>query len=107
MCCEQADSGRRYGLSVLGVLARFMPDFGVGEERSLRVAMESGLAEYDDFEGIAWRWQSIDGAMMKASMAQSTAGPPIQRTGEKMGTSVICWWMVVASRPVVARRDRR
>src|ERR1019366_4013324 len=22
-----------------------------------------GLAEYDDMEGIAWRWQSIDGAM--------------------------------------------
>ena len=28
-----------------------------------------GLAECDDFEGIAWRWQSIDGAMMRAPMA--------------------------------------
>ena len=24
-----------------------------------------GLAEYDEMEGIAWRWQSIDGALMK------------------------------------------
>src|ERR1019366_8672750 len=27
---------------------------------------QAGLAQYDDFEGIAWRWQSIDRAMMKA-----------------------------------------
>ena len=29
-----------------------------------------GLAEYDDMEGIAWSWQSIDGAMVKAPLAQ-------------------------------------
>ena len=34
-----------------------------------------GLAEYDEFEGIAWRWQSIDGAMMKAPLAQESVGP--------------------------------
>ena len=28
---------------------------------------KAGLAEYDDFEGIAWRWQSIDGAMMQSA----------------------------------------
>ena len=36
---------------------------------------KSGLAEYDDLEGIAWRWQSIDGATMKAPLAQECVGP--------------------------------
>ncbi len=30
-----------------------------------------GLAERDGFEGIAWRWQSIDGAAMNASKTQT------------------------------------
>lgn len=34
-----------------------------------------GLAEYDEMEGIAWSWQSIDGAMMKAPMALEAVGP--------------------------------
>ena len=35
---------------------------------------QAGLAEYDDLQGIAWRWQSIDGAMMKAPLAQESFG---------------------------------
>ena len=35
----------------------------------------AGLAEYDDCEGIAWRWQSIDGAMFKPPLAQEAVGP--------------------------------
>ncbi|WP_163098657.1 transposase [Acidithiobacillus ferrianus] len=46
---------------------------------------KAGLAEYDDFEGIAWRWQSIDGAMMKAPW-HSQALAPIQRIGGKNGS---------------------
>ena len=34
-----------------------------------------GLAEYDDMEGIAWRWQSADATMMKAPLAQESVGP--------------------------------
>ncbi|MBB5017729.1 hypothetical protein HNQ59_000999 [Chitinivorax tropicus] len=34
-----------------------------------------GVAEYDNFEGIAWRWQSMDGAMFKAPLAQEAVGP--------------------------------
>jgi len=34
-----------------------------------------GLAEYDELEGIAWAWQSIDGAMVKAPLAQEAVGP--------------------------------
>lgn len=35
----------------------------------------AGLGEYDDLEGIAWRWQSIDGSMFKAPLAQEAVGP--------------------------------
>jgi transposase len=34
-----------------------------------------GLAEYDEMEGIAWAWQSIDGSMVKAPMALEAVGP--------------------------------
>src|SRR6218665_1375021 len=33
---------------------------------------KAGLAEHDDYEGIAWRWKSIDGAMMRVPLAQSS-----------------------------------
>jgi len=66
---------------------------------------KAGLAEYDDLEGIAWRWQSIDGAMMKAPLAQATVGPNPTDRGKK--------WKQAPSaggrtwRPAIARRDRR
>ena len=34
---------------------------------------QAGLAEYDDMAGIAWRWQSVDGAIMKAPWAVAAA----------------------------------
>jgi len=33
-----------------------------------------GLAVYDEMEGIAWSWQSIDGAMVKAPLAREAVG---------------------------------
>ena len=36
-------------------------------------------------EGIAWRWQSIDGALLKAPLAQEWLGPT-PPTGEKNGS---------------------
>ena len=44
---------------------------------------QAGLAEYDDLEGIAWRWQRIDGAMMKAPLAQEAVGPNPTDRGKK------------------------
>ena len=35
----------------------------------------AGLAEYDQMEGISWKWPSIDGAIVKAALAQETVGP--------------------------------
>jgi len=34
----------------------------------------SGSAEYDEMEGIAWDWQSVDGAMAKAPLAVECVG---------------------------------
>lgn len=65
---------------------------------------KKGLAEYDDLEGIAWRWQSIDGAMMKAPLAQETVGANPTDRGKKWkqatSTGGRAW------RPVIARRNR-
>lgn len=66
---------------------------------------KAGLAEYDDVEGIAWRWQSIDGAMMKAPLAQDTVGPNPTDRGKKWKPAPPAGgqpW-----RPAVAHRDRR
>lgn len=43
----------------------------------------TGLAEYDEMEGIAWQWQSIDGAMTKAPLAQETVGSNPTDRGKK------------------------
>ncbi len=64
----------------------------------------AGLAEYDQMEGIAWRWQSVDGAMFKAPLAQEQVGHNPTDRGKK--------WEQASSadrrswRPLVARRDR-
>jgi transposase len=35
---------------------------------------QAGLAEYDEMEGIAWEWQSLDGTQGKAPLAQDAVG---------------------------------
>ena len=42
-----------------------------------------GLAEYDELEGLAWAWQSIDGAMVKAPLALEAVGPNPTDRGKK------------------------
>jgi transposase len=64
----------------------------------------SGLAEYDEMEGIAWSWQSIDGAMVKAPLAQETVGRNPTDRGKKRDQTPFAGgrpWC-----PVIARRDR-
>lgn len=65
---------------------------------------QAGLAEYDEMEGIAWEWQSIDGAMTKAPLAQESVGKNPTDRG-KNGDQAPCadgrpW------RPVIRRRER-
>ena len=64
-----------------------------------------GLAEYDELEGIAWSWQSIDGAMVKAPMALEAVGPNPTDRGKKRSQAQLAgrrpWG------PAIARRQRR
>lgn len=65
---------------------------------------QAGLAEYDDMEGIAWTWQSIDGAMNKAPLARESVGPNPTDRGKKWAQTKPAGrrqW-----HPAVARRQR-
>ena len=42
-----------------------------------------GLAEYDELKGIAWLWESADGAMIEAPLAQESVGPNPTDRGKK------------------------
>lgn len=75
------------------------------EKRGFFVALwQAGLAEYDEMAGIAWEWQSVDGAMMKAPLAQEAVGRNPTDRGKKRKQASFAGrrpW-----RPVVSRRDR-
>ena len=62
----------------------------------------AGLAEYDEMEGISWQWQSIDGAMIKAPMAQEEVGRnPTDRGKKRQQASHPCrqaWRHAIPSR---------
>ena len=64
----------------------------------------SGLAEYDELEGIAWAWQSVDGTQGKAPLAQDAVGNnPTDRGGKRHQAQPAggrCW------RPAVPYRQR-
>ena len=50
----------------------------------------AGLAEYDEMEGVAWSWQSIDGSLTKAPLAQESAGRnPTDRGKKRKQTSFV------------------
>ena len=65
---------------------------------------QAGLAEYDDLEGIAWEWQSIDGTQGKAPLAQEAVGNNPADRGKKghqaQPAGGRCW------RPAVPYRQR-
>jgi transposase len=69
-----------------------------------RALWQRGLMEFDDMEGIAWEWQSIDGSMVKAPLARESVGPNPTDRGKKWNkASYTCGR---AWRPVIHRRDR-
>jgi transposase len=65
---------------------------------------QAGLAEYDEMEGIAWEWQSIDGTQGKAPLAQEAVGNNPTDRGKKRQQAQLagrrCW------RPAVPYRQR-
>lgn len=99
-CQWKALPKERFG-SASAIHKRFLEWEAAGVFESL---WQAGLGEYDQMEGIAWRWQSIDAAMFKAPLAQEAVGPnPTDRgkKGEQATPAGGRPW-----RPVVARRDR-
>ena len=99
-CQWKALPAERFG-SASAVHARFLEWEKAGMFENL---WRLGLAEYDEMEGIAWRWQSIDGAMMKAPMAQESVGPNPTDRGKKWEQAPFAGrrpW-----RPVIDRHDR-
>ena len=44
---------------------------------------QAGLADYDDLEGIAWEWQSVDGSQGKAPLALDEVGSNPTDRGKK------------------------
>ena len=99
-CQWKALPAEHYG-SASAIHARFLEWEKAGVFENL---WRLGLAEYDEMQGIAWRWQSIDGAMMKAPMAQESVGPNPTDRGKKWEQAPFAGgrsWC-----PVVARRDR-
>jgi transposase len=63
-----------------------------------------GLAEYDDCEGIAWQWQSVDGAMNKAPLAVESVGANPTDRGKKWGKAEFVGRR--AWHPAVPHRER-
>jgi transposase len=64
----------------------------------------AGLAEYDEMEGIAWQWQSIDGAMVKAPLATEATGRNPTDRGKKRNQASCAGGR--AWRPAVDSRHR-
>ena len=78
-CQWKALPAERYG-SASAIHARFLE----WERAGVFLAIwEAGLAEYDQLERIAWRWQSLDGAMFKAPLGQQSIGANPMDRGKK------------------------
>lgn len=65
---------------------------------------QAGLAEYDEMAGIAWEWQSIDGAMTKAPLAQESVGRNPADRGKKWEQAQLAGGR--SWHPVIGRRVR-
>lgn len=99
-CQWKALPAERFG-SASAIHRRFLEWQKAGVFEAL---WRAGLAEYDELEGIAWHWQSIDGAMMKAPLAQEAVGPNPTDRGKKWEQAT-----PVGRRswsPAIDRRDR-
>ena len=59
---------------------------------------QAGLAEFDEMEGIAWEWQSIDSSAVKAPLGREAVGNNPTDRGKKREQR--------AWRPAINRRNR-
>jgi transposase len=99
-CQWKAIPKERFG-SASAVHAYFMKWEKVGFFTAL---WKAGLAEYDEMKGIAWDWQSIDGAMVKSPLGKEAVGANPTDRGKKRkqapSFSGRLWC------PVISRRNR-
>jgi len=75
-----------------------------GQAGFFQAIWAAGLAQYDEMQGIAWEWQSIDGATHKAPLATECVGSNPTDRGKKRAQA-----QSVDRRtwhPAVARRRR-
>jgi transposase len=90
----------RYGSST-AIHRRFVEWLNAGVFERL---WQTGLAEWDEMEGIPWRWQIVDGAPRKGPLAQEAGGqnPPERRKERKRASAPgrRAW------RPAVKHRER-
>lgn len=99
-CQWKALPAERFG-SASAIHKRFLEWEAAGFFEAL---WRAGLAEYDAMQGVAWRWQSVDAALMKAPLAQQAVGANPTDRGKKWQQAALAGrrpW-----RPVVPRRDR-
>jgi transposase len=100
-CPWKALPKERFG-SASAVHQRFLEWERAGLFEALWAA---GLAEHEQMEGIAWRWERIDGAISNAPQAAASASTnPTHRGTERVQGSVA---QARAWRPVVTRRPSR
>ena len=78
-CQWKALPQERFG-SASAVRKRFLEWERAG---AFEAIWKAGLTEYDQVQGIAWRWQSIDAAMFKAPLAQEALGRNPTDRGKK------------------------
>jgi transposase len=98
--CQWKALPKSFG-SATAVHRRFQQWRAAGFFRQL---WQAGLAEYDDLEGIAWEWQSIDGTQGKAPLALEAVGNnPTDRGKKRDQTQLVGGrdW-----RPALAYRQR-
>lgn len=100
-CQWKALPAERFG-SASAVHQRFLEWEKAGFFEAL---WRAGLAEYDEMQGIAWRWQSLDGATLKAPLAQEQVGANPTDRGKKREQATPAGGR--AWRSIVTRRDRR
>ena len=99
--CQWKALPKSFG-SATAVHRRFQQWRAAGVFRRL---WQAGLAEYDDLEGIAWEWQSIDGTQGKAPLALEGVGNNPTDRGKKRHQAQLAGrrdW-----RPALAYRERR
>ena len=66
---------------------------------------QAGLMEYDEMHSIAWTWQSIDGSLSKAPLAQEAVGANPTDRGKKWEQAQPAGGRTWG--PALARRERR